>query len=382
MLFSVPELDIQELDVCLELDEMRAALRGRLSEPRDWAGMLLRASAARAIRGSIGIEGYAVDLDDATAAVAGAEALGASGESRAAVGCYRDALAFVRQLADDPTFKFEASLIKALHFQMMSFDLAKSPGRWRSNDAYVRDERSGEILYRGPDPRAVPKLVDELLEELRSPDAACPDLVRAAMAHLDLVMIHPFRDGNGRMARGLQTLVLAREGDLPQEYISVEEYIGRNTETYYAVLASAGGGSWDPDRDARPWIRFNLTAHYSQIRTMLRRTGEADRRWSALAFEARRLGLPERTVGALWDAALGLRVRNQTYRVFAEVSRVVAGRDLRALAAAGLLDARGNARGRCYAAADRLLQIESGIQGRPVEPSDPFAAPARRSAFS
>ena len=57
------------------------------------------------------------------------------------------------------------------------------------------------------------------------------------MAHLNLVMIHPFRDGNGRMARGLQTLVLAREGDLAQDYISIEEYLGTQ---YRKVLPSLG----------------------------------------------------------------------------------------------------------------------------------------------
>ncbi len=356
---------------------MRAALRGRLSEPCDWIGMLRRVSTARAIRGSVDIEGYAVDLDDAVAAVAGAEALGAPAESWAAVSCYRDAMTYVLQLADDPTFEFEASLIKSLHFQMMRYDLAKGPGRWRRNDIYMRDDRSGEIVYRGPDPRAIPKLVDELLEELRAADTACPDLVRAAMAHLNLVMIHPFRDGNGRMARGLQTLVLARESDLSQEYISVEEYLGRNTDRYYAVLAQVGGGSWNPGRDARPWVRFNLTAHYFQLQAMLRRAGEADRRWSALELETHRLGLPERTIGALWDSALGFRVRNQIYRGLSEVSLATAGRDLKALVSAGLLDVCGNARGRCYVAADRLRRIEASIRSRRVHLRDPFPAPAR-----
>ena len=79
-------------------------------------------------------------------------------------------------------------------------------------------------------------------------------MIRAAMAHLNLVMIHPFRDGNGRMARCLQTLVLAREGILSPEFSSIEEYLGRNTQAYYDVLADAGAGHWQPERDARPWV--------------------------------------------------------------------------------------------------------------------------------
>ena len=69
-------------------------------------------------------------------------------------------------------------------------------------------------------------------------------MVRAAMAHLNLVMIHPFRDGNGRMARCLQTYVLACEQIVSPVFSSIEEYLGRNTPAYYNILDEVGGGSW------------------------------------------------------------------------------------------------------------------------------------------
>ena len=65
----------------------------------------------------------------------------------------------------------------------------------------------------GPEYEYVPSLIDELIDELAQ-DRDGPPLVRAAMAHLNLVLIHPFRDGNGRMARCLQSLVLVREGSV------------------------------------------------------------------------------------------------------------------------------------------------------------------------
>lgn len=73
-------------------------------------------------------------------------------------------------------------------------------------------------------------------------------------------MIHPFRDSNGRMARCLQSLVLARVKVLSPVFMSVEEYLGLNTQAYYDILAKVGGGSWPPQRGSRPWLRFNLTA--------------------------------------------------------------------------------------------------------------------------
>ena len=61
------------------------------------------------------------------------------------------------------------------------------------------------------------------------------------MAHLHLAMIHPCRDGNGRLARVVQSLVLAREGILAPQFCSIEEYLGRFTSDYHAVLAEVGG---------------------------------------------------------------------------------------------------------------------------------------------
>ena len=63
----------------------------------------------------------------------------------------------------------------------------------------------------------ISSLVEELVEQL-SANNETPAIVRGAMAHLNLVMIHPFRDGNGRMARCLQTLTLARELILAPSY--------------------------------------------------------------------------------------------------------------------------------------------------------------------
>ena len=60
------------------------------------------------------------------------------------------------------------------------------------------------------------------------------------MAHLNLVMIHPFRDGNGRMARALQTMVLAQDQVVEPTFSSIEEWLGNNTQEYYDVLAATG----------------------------------------------------------------------------------------------------------------------------------------------
>ena len=139
---------------------------------------------------------------------------------------YRNALTYIQQLADDADFVLDESLLRSLHFMMLGHDLTKSPGRYRPGQIFVHDEERNLRVYEGPEADEVPLLMQELVGSLKTTNDACPVFVRAAMAHLNLVMIHPFRDGNGRMARALQTMVLAREKILSPEFSSIEEWLG------------------------------------------------------------------------------------------------------------------------------------------------------------
>ena len=159
-------------------------------------------------------------------------------------------------------------------------------------------------------------------------------MVRAALAHLNLTMVHPFKDGNGRMARAIQTLVLAHDGILEPIFCSIEEWLGRNTQAYYEVLANVGHGSWHPEHDALPWIRFCLVAHYQQAATLIKRQAEVGRIWDEIETLAKRHALPDRAQTALMDAAFGYKVRNSLYRGEQEISDVksaasIAGRSSR-----------------------------------------------------
>ncbi len=351
---------------------MRLRLRFLLQQqPTRWTGLLRRSQLARAIQGSNSIEGYDVSVDDAVAAVEGEPPLiDERTEPWLAVRGYREAMTYILQLADDAHFSHHEAMLRSLHYMMLSYDLGKHPGRWRPGVIYVRRDGTGDIVYEGPDAALVPALMAELVRCLNAA-SHLPITVRAALAHLNLVMIHPFSDGNGRMARALQSLVLAREGILAPAFSSIEEYLGHNTQPYYAVLAEVGQGSWHPERDPLPWIRFCLTAHHRQAETLLRRSQEAGRLWSEVEAEITRRGMLERMMLALHDAAFGYRVRNATYRKAAEVSDAVASRDLAQLVAAGLLVAHGEKRGRYYVAGEWLHKVRAATRLTKVA-SDPF----------
>ena len=378
MLFATPVLDARELEVLAEIEKLKNALRFQLNEPRRWSGSLRRLSFARNIRGSNSIEGYDAALDDAAAVAVGEEPLDAPTETRLALEGYRNAMMYVLQIAQEPHVEVSEPLIKSLHFMMTLYDLKNSPGRWRPGAIYVRDDESGEIVHEGANVDSVPALMAELVAQMNG-SPATPPIVRAAMAHLNLVMIHPFRDGNGRMSRCLQSLTLAAEGVLSPVFMSVEEYLGRNTQDYYDVLALVGGGTWQPSRDARPWVRFMLTAHLRQAQTLQRRVRESEELWNELERVREREGLPERSISAMFDAAYGLRVRNATYRAGLadeeEMTEQTASRDLRQLVEAGLLQAKGERRGRYYLPGEELRALRAQIfqKRNPKDRSDPFA---------
>lgn len=372
MLYRLPALLPEYVRVIQGLDEMRLRLRFLLQQlPTRWTGLLRRSQLARAIQGSNSIEGYNVTVDDAVAAVEGEQPfIDERTEPWLAVRGYREAMTYILQLSDDAHFAHHEAMLRSLHYMMLSYDLGKHPGRWRPGVIYVRREGTSDVVYEGPDAALVPALMEELVRGLNA-TSNLPIVVRAALAHLNLVMIHPFSDGNGRMARALQSLVLAREGILAPAFSSIEEYLGHNTQEYYAVLAEVGQGSWHPERDPLPWIKFCLTAHYRQAETLLRRTQEAGRLWSELEAEIKRRGLLERMILALHDAAFGYRVRNTTYRKAADVSDAVASRDLAQLVAAGLLVAQGEKRGRFYVAGEWLHKVRAETRLTKVA-SDPF----------
>ncbi|MGP8251317.1 MAG: Fic family protein [Terracidiphilus sp.] len=374
MLFKPPQIGTLEKEVIDQIEEARQKLRHSLARPRRWTGMLRRDTFARAIQGSNSIEGYNVTAEDAIAAAEGEEPLDADREAWLAVTGYRTAMTFVLELAKDKSFVYNEGFLRSLHFMMLQHDLSKHPGNWRPGTVYVRQEPTGEVVYEGPDVESVPGLVAELIDFLNCDDDDCDHvLIKGAMAHLNLVLIHPFSDGNGRMARCLQALVLARDGILESQFCSIEEYLGRNTPAYYEVLARTAQGSWSPRNSTKEWIQFNLTAHFRQACTILRRSKVLDLLFLEADQIIKQLGFPERTLNAICSAAMGLRVRNSSYRNLAELNDILASRDLKNLVAAGLLIPQGERRGRLYVGSPQIRAIFDRLKREHMRPiPDPF----------
>lgn len=351
---------------------MRHDLRYHVVQnPRRWNGVLARMTRARALMQSNSIEGINVSQEDAIAAVDGEDPVDADRPTWRAVVGYQAAMDYILQRTRDENFAFSKDVILAVHFMISQHDLDANPGNLRRGWVGVRNSQSGLVVHEGVDRELLDPLLGELIGYMNA-DSGVPAELKGTMTHLNLTMLHPFADGNGRAARCLQTAVLARQGIVAPEFSSIEEYIGRHQQEYYDVLAQVGGGKWQPQRDARPWVRFCLTGHYRQAQIILRRVGEVASVYDELVKVVARSRLPERAAVGLIEATFGRRTRNASYRVTTEVNNNLASRDLKELVDAGLLMAVGEKRGRHYVATRELRAIREKHR-LPRKEDDPFA---------
>ncbi|MCK0117554.1 Fic family protein [Isoptericola sp. S6320L] len=369
-IYRTPETDLEDTGVITEIQDLRDSLALMLRTPRRWTSGMRRTTQARAIQGSNTIEGYTVSDQDALAAVDDEPPLTADQRTWSEILGYRRMMTYILRMAPEPGFAVDSQTLRSLHFMLMEHALSVDPGRFRPGSIYVRDDTADVTVYEGPPAEMVTELVDELVGSLRTDGT--DTLVDAAMAHLNLVMIHPFKDGNGRMARALQTLVLAQDRVLEPTFSSIEEWLGKNTDDYYRVLAVTGAGAWNPQNDAGLWIKFILRAHHMQAQTLQRRFDEADRTWVALDDFIERFGLQARVADALFDAVRGLRVVRPTYVKQSGVEEQTASRDLRGLVSAGLLEAHGQTRGRYYTASGALRELGAEIRADRPALADPY----------
>jgi Fic family protein len=355
MIFQTPTLSREMSKQLEELNVLRGKLGTEVTTRSRWMGSLRRQVRASSIESSTSIEGFSVSPEEALALTTGRQSPNQEDEDRQAVACYSRAMDHVGTMAIDPSFRWLDRVLLDLHFETCYFQRDKDPGLWRRGPIGVTGA-DGSLEYRGPAGDEVVKLMDEVLAWLARDEPGVDVVVKAAMAHLNVISVHPFRDGNGRVSRIVQSLVLARGGRGSPEFFSIEEYLRDHTREYYAALRETQGGSYQPERDATRWVAFCLQAHLVQARQRLAQIERAAARWQRLEEIVEGRGWPDRMVTALEQSLLGGTDRSR-YGEEADVSPATASADLRRLLDAGLVEPHGRTRNLSYAASDDLRAV-------------------------
>ncbi len=355
MIYATPPIDGALRGQLDELIRLRETLGEEARTRSRWMGCLRREARVGAVRASTSIEGFSVTPEEAAALVGGREEAKPEDEHRMAVACYARAMDHVGTLGIDPSFAWLDRVILDLHFEACCFQRDKDPGLWRTGSIGVTGP-DGALEFEGPPGDRVVPLMAEVVDWLAAGDLDSDPVVRAAMAHLHVTSVHPFQDGNGRISRIVQSLVLARAGLAAADLFSIEEYLGSHTQEYYTALREAQGGGYRPERDASGWVAFCLDAHLAQARRRLQQIESAGTRWAALEQLVEARGWPDRLVIALEQALAGGTERAR-YAAEADVSPATASADFRRLTDAGLLDQSGRGRNTGYQPTGRLRRV-------------------------
>jgi len=353
MIYSTPGPDAALREQLSAFDEMCNELGAQASAAGPWLGSLRRQWRASSAESSIEIEGFRVPSEETLAITSGAEPPDPTDEDRMALASYARAMDHVGVMAGDEGFQWVERVVLDLHFDACHFQKDKDPGRYRKRGIEVTSPGGGPPAYVGPPGEEVRPLMGEVARWLDTGDLDAHLVVRAAMAHLHGVSVHPFRDGNGRVSRIVESLVLARGGLLTPEFVSIEEYLGTHTAAYYGALQATQGGSYQPQRDATPFVGFCVEAHVEQAHQRLQQLAEARDRWAYLEELIQRRGWPDRLVIAL-EQSLFHGTDRATYAADADVSAATATADLRRLADAGLITPQGRGPSTRYVAIENL----------------------------
>lgn len=353
MIFATPQPNAALQRRLAEFDQLCDELDARAAHAGRWLGSLRRQWRASSAESSIEIEGFSVPSGERLAIASGAEPADPTDENRMALACYARAMDHVGVMAADEDFEWVERVVLDLHFDACYFQKDKHPGQYRRSGIEVTGPDGGPPAYVGPPAEAVRPLMAEVIHWCGVGDPDAHLVVRAAMAHLHVVSVHPFRDGNGRISRIVQSLVLALSGLLAPEFVSIEEYLGEHTAAYYAALREVQDGSHQPQRDATPFVRLCVEAHLAQARRRLLQLEQAAARWSYLERLVQDRSWPDRLVIALEQSLFGGTDR-ASYSAEADVSAPTASNDLRRLLDAGLITQQGRGPTTKYNASERL----------------------------
>lgn len=149
----------------------------------------------------------------------------------------------------------------------------KKSGQFRPADVYVLDDLGDgrEMLrFKAPSASQVKKLIDELLEFLsKSKKEDIHPIIRAGILHLQFVTIHPFTDGNGRVARLLTQLQLYRDSWDFRKILVLEDYYNNDRISYYNAENRAQGKNYQKDMDFTSWLEYFTTGFLVEARKVM-----------------------------------------------------------------------------------------------------------------
>ena len=209
---------------------------------------MISKSKIRSIHSSLAIEANSLSLFDVENITENKQVIGKKDEVQEV----KNAIEVYNHI-NEYNYKNENDLLKVHQLMMKYFD--EDNGNYRNHGEGVK--RKNEIIYMAPESILVPALMKSLFEYINNSDLN--SIILAAIFHYYFVSIHPFSDGNGRLARFWVSLMLINYNE-KFEFIPIEEEIYLNQEEYYSSIAECHNNG-----NANVFIKFIISTINSSL---------------------------------------------------------------------------------------------------------------------
>lgn len=291
------------------------------------------------------IEGNMLQKDEAKDVLLGKNVIGRPRDIQEVIN-YRKVIEFIDEEAKKKIDKITEMLVKKLHRIIVEKILQQEQGgEYRTKQVVVKNSQTGEVTFRPPPPIEVPFLMREFLYWVNRDDRdEIHPVLKAGIVHHELVRIHPFIDGNGRVARVLATLILLLGGYDIRRFFSLEEYYDKDAVVYYQNLQKASAG------DLTSWLEyftFGASSEFEKIKEKILKLSKDVKMKER--FGGQQIYLAERQIQIIeYIQEIGY-LQNQSFpTIFPDISEDSVLRDIQDLIKKGLLKKIGSTKAARY----------------------------------
>ncbi len=310
-----------------------------------WEKKFKEEAIVRAVYHGTHIEGNQLQKEDAKDILEGKEVIGRPRDVQEIIN-YRKVIEVIDEEASKKIEKITEALIKKLHRTIVYKILPpEQAGEYRTKQVVIRNSATGEITFRPPPPLEVPFLMREFIYFLNRDDKdKIHPVLKAGIAHHELVRIHPFIDGNGRVARVLATLILFLGGYDIRRFFSLEEYYDKDAASYYQNLQKASNG------DLTAWLEYftyGAAVEFEKIKEKILKISKDVKLKEK--FGGKQIFLTERQIKLVeYIQEVGY-IQNQIFKeIFPDISEDTVLRDLQDLIKKGLIKKIGSTKAARY----------------------------------
>ncbi len=319
-----------------------------------WEAKFREEAVVKAVHHGTHIEGNELNLAEASAVLRGQPVVGRERDIQEVIN-FRNVLRYLDELAQASSeFAYSEEVIKQIHRLTIDRILpSEKSGVYRKTQVVVKNSLTGEISFRPPPALEVPYLMTAFLAWLRKTtgDELHP-ILKAGIAQYEIVRIHPFVDGNGRVARAFATLILFKEKYDIKRFFSLEEYYDQNPNEYYLALqaVSQGRGGAGVSYDLTPWLEYftlGLAVEFNRVKEKILKLSTDVQLKEKLG--GKQIYLSERQITIIEYIQKTGFLQNQSFKtLFPKISEDTILRDLKDLINKGILKKKGKTKAAQY----------------------------------